>query len=47
MRGKAGQVGSKKYKPIPTPTIFARWEKLMWGEARRGGLSGVGQNCHP
>ena len=35
--------------PIPAlqrATTFVGWEKSMRGKVERGGLSGVGKNCH-
>ena len=36
-----------KISPHPCPTTFAEREKPARGETRRGGSSGVEQNCHP
>ena len=36
-----------KILPHPRPTTFAGLGKPAWGEAKRGGSSGAGQNCHP
>ena len=45
--GRGGSKKSKLIPALPRPMVRAKKEKSARGEAKRGGLSGARQNCHP